>query len=258
MLRPGALGDTLLCVPALRSLKRRYRHVTLAAHRGAARLLADLGEVDQGWAFDDPRASWVFGVGRPPAAVPDVIAWMDPSGLAARPVVQATPRPGRVHMARLLLDSVGGELDARPLDITPRPSDEVLVHPGSGSPRKNWPAERFASVIVLLQARVRLIVGEADDEAAADVEAALGHALPRLDCPVLPELASRLAGCRAYLGNDSGVSQLAGLCGAKTIALFGPTPASVWSPLGPRVSTLNFDTDPAEIVSLLSSCSVRR
>ena len=55
MLRPGALGDTLLAVPALRALRARFGRVTLAAHGGAARLLAALGEVDEGLAFDDPR-----------------------------------------------------------------------------------------------------------------------------------------------------------------------------------------------------------
>ena len=59
MLRPGALGDTLLAVPALRALRRRFP-LTLAAHGGAARLLASLGEVDRGMAFDDPSLGWLF------------------------------------------------------------------------------------------------------------------------------------------------------------------------------------------------------
>jgi hypothetical protein len=264
VLRPGALGDTLLCVPALRCLRRRYGHLTLAAHGAAARFLAELGEVDAGWAFDDPRVSWVFGARQAPAGPPDVVAWMDASPLALIPVVAAAPpRPdaqpaaGRqVHVAVLLARSVGGacQLDARPLRLTPLVADEVLVHPGSGSPRKNWPPERFAAVIRALP-RVRLIVGEADVEAAQAVEHALGRALPRLHCPPLSELAARLAGCRAYLGNDSGVSHLAGLSGARTVVLFGPTPADVWRPLGARVTTVDFQADDAAIVPLLSGAS---
>ena len=41
-------------------------------------------------------------------------------------------------------------------------------------------AAQFAAVIRALDCPVRLIVGEADAEAAAAVEACLGHALPRL------------------------------------------------------------------------------
>jgi heptosyltransferase-3 len=67
----------------------------------------------------------------------------------------------------------------------------------------------------------------------------------------LEELAARLAGCHAYLGNDSGVSHLAGLCGARTVVLFGPTSPVVWSPLGPRVRTMTFETQPEEVVAVV-------
>src|SRR5207237_5151427 len=111
--------------------------------------------------------------------------------------------------------------------------------------------ETFAAVCRALQPRVRLIVGEADVSAADAIEANLGRALPRLQQPPLEELAARLAGCRAYLGNDSGVSHLAGLCGAPTVALFGPTSPAVWQPLGPDVHVATFDTPPERVAALL-------
>jgi heptosyltransferase III len=273
VLRPGALGDTLLAVPALRALRAAWPRaaVTLAAQAAAARLLARVGEVAGGLPFDDPLLAWLWP-DRPPAnvAVPDcVVAWLtDADGRLQRRlhaagvgrVVVAPARPagdGR-HAARHLVESLGplglvpAALDERPLAVAGvTPSDEVLVHPGSGARRKNWPAERFAATIARLRqadVAVRLIVGEADEEAAAAVERALGRGLPRLERPALERLAAALAGCRAYLGNDSGVSHLAGLVGARTLALFGPTPATVWRPLGPRVRVLPFDT-PAAIVA---------
>jgi ADP-heptose:LPS heptosyltransferase len=72
-----------------------------------------------------------------------------------------------------------------------------------------------------------------------------------LEQPPLQDLAARLAGCRAYLGNDSGVSHLAGLCGARTVALFGPTNPDVWRPIGPRVHVVPFDADTESVVSRL-------
>ena len=246
-------------MPALRALRRHGRRVTLAAHAGAARLLAGLGEVEIGLAFDDPRLGWVFGAGPPPGPLPRVVAWLDAAArLAVEPAVLAPSRPAdeRTHCAWHLLASVcpGGRVDARVLDITPVASDEVLVHPGSGSPRKNWPAERFAAVVAGLLARgvmTRLVVGEADALAASAVEACLGHRLPHLEHPSLADLAARLAGCRAYLGNDSGVSHLAGLAGARSVVLFGPTPAAVWRPLGPGVHVMHFSADPAEVLEAL-------
>ena len=57
----------------------------------------------------------------------------------------------------------------------------VALHPGSGSARKNWPAERFASVAALLAARdvvTLLIEGPADATAAAKVAALAGALHP--------------------------------------------------------------------------------
>jgi ADP-heptose:LPS heptosyltransferase len=79
----------------------------------------------------------------------------------------------------------------------------------------------------------------------------MGRQLPRLERLPLMELAGRLAGCRAYLGNDSGVSHLAGLCGARTVALFGPTPSSVWRPLGPRVAVFPFSASSGQLLGAL-------
>jgi heptosyltransferase-3 len=257
VLRPGALGDTLLTVPALRALRTRFGPLTLAAHGGAARLLAAVGEVERGIAFDDSEIAWLF---RDSAPEEDVVAWMNaesaPALKGALLIAPSRPEGNQRHCAQYLVDTlrplgVTGEVDDHPLDVRPLISDEVLLHPGSGSVAKNWPAVRFAEVISALDRPVRLIVGEADTEVATEVERRVGRALPRLEHPPLDELASRLAGCRVYLGNDSGVSHLAGLCGARSVVLFGPTPPTVWRPLGPYVQVEGFDVDVECLVELL-------
>jgi heptosyltransferase-3 len=255
VLRPGALGDTLLALPALRALRGVFSPLTLAAHAGAARLLASVGEVEHGIAFDDPALGWLFGAGSAPAE--QLVAWMNPVPALRHALVVAPSRPaGEVHCARYLLDTLAGlevepVLDQRRLAVNPITSDEVLIHPGSGSMAKNWPAARFAEVIRAFAGPVRLVVGEADEQAAQAVEASLGRTLPRLEHAPLEVLAARLAGCRAYLGNDSGVSHLAGLCGARTIVLFGPTSPALWHPLGPDVHVVTFDTLPEHVAALV-------
>jgi ADP-heptose:LPS heptosyltransferase len=184
---------------------------------------------------------------------------MNPEGAPAlkwaRLVAPSRPA-GEQHCAAYLVETlrplgVSAEVDDRPLRIQPSVSEEILVHPGSGSSAKNWPAARFAETIHALQRPVRLIVGEADDAAADEVEACVGKALPRLEHLALDELAARLAGCHCYLGNDSGVSHLAGLCGARSVVLFGPTSPQVWRPLGPDVHVEGFDVDVERLVTLL-------
>ncbi len=263
-------------MPAIRALTswRPDAHLTFAGHAGAAGLLEETGEVDEGRGFDDPSLAWLFGAEQTrDAATPEVVvAWLDDSSgrLAARlrragvaRSAIAASRPSEAsghHCATHLLETIAPltgrrALDDRVLSLRPAPCDEVLIHPGSGAPRKNWPAERFAAVVRALRARgkgVRLIVGEADAESAAGVEGSLGSRLPRMESPSLADLGSALAGSRAYLGNDSGVSHLAGLSGAHCVVVFGPTRSSTWLPLGPRVTAVEFTADPVEVAGLLA------
>jgi Glycosyltransferase family 9 (heptosyltransferase) len=201
--------------------------------------------------------AWLF---RDSESTQEIVAWMNadsaPALKRARLVAPSRPAGNERHCARYLVDTlaplgVTGEVDDHPLDVRPYSSDEVLIHPGSGSATKNWPAARFAETIRALDRPVRLIVGEADTEVASDVERCLGSAVPRLEHLLLEELAARLAGCRGYLGNDSGVSHLAGLCGARSTVLFGPTSPTVWRPLGPLVHVEGFDVGVERLVERL-------
>ena len=121
VLRPGALGDTLLALPALRALQRTFAPITLAAHGGAARLLASVGEVEHGLAFDDPSLSWLFGERPGPRGV---VAWMAPRRALSDAMLVAPSRPaGEQHCARYLLGSLAPlgvdstHFDDRPLRV---------------------------------------------------------------------------------------------------------------------------------------------
>ena len=114
----------------------------------------------------------------------------------------------------------------------------LALHPGSGSTRKNWPPERFAELALTLARGRRFLVveGPADEAAVAPLrerkDAVVARGLP------LNTLGALLARAALYVGNDSGVSHLAAAWGTPTVALFGPTEATIWSPVGPRVRVL--------------------
>ena len=110
---------------------------------------------------------------------------------------------------------------------------DVIIQPGSGSPKKNWPLARFEELAVRLAEqgyRVRWCLGPAEEEWLRRPDA-----LPALS---LEELAGVLAGARLFVGNDSGISHLAAATGCPTVAIFGPTDPSVWKPAGPRAHVL--------------------
>jgi hypothetical protein len=119
------------------------------------------------------------------------------------------------------------------------PHGFLSLHPGSGAPRKNWPAERFAAVASALSGRRPwlLVEGEADREAVEAVRQRAPGAIVAKGLPprVLGALLSRAG---LFIGNDSGVSHLAAAFGAPTLALFGPTDPAVWAPVGPRTKAL--------------------
>jgi ADP-heptose:LPS heptosyltransferase len=114
------------------------------------------------------------------------------------------------------------------------PAGFLAVHPGSGSPAKNWPFDRFVETARRLSPGRPwlLVLGPAEDAAAPPAGAIVARGLP------LRRLAAVLARAGRFLGNDSGVSHLAAACGTRTLALFGPTDPAQWAPVGQSVRTL--------------------
>ena len=116
----------------------------------------------------------------------------------------------------------------------------AVIHPGAGSEAKCWPLERFGEVGAGLAARgvqVAYVLGpvERDRWRNGRLEA-LGQLGPVLGPLPLSALAGVLGGAAAYVGNDSGASHLAAAVGAHTVAVFGPTSAVHFRPLGPHVT----------------------
>src|SRR6185312_3055832 len=112
-------------------------------------------------------------------------------------------------------------------------SRRVAVHPGSGSPRKNWPEANWTVLLQrLVQTRPILLVG---GEAEGDRLFRLAAALPADRIEVarslpLVELAGRLQCSAAFIGHDSGISHLAGALGLPGLVLWPDTCEEIWRP----------------------------
>jgi len=115
----------------------------------------------------------------------------------------------------------------------------IALHPGSGSIRKNWPRTRFLALADELQRRgeeIAWVLGPSEHEFAVPESTMVWREND------LTRLAGRLAGCRCYVGNDSGVTHLAAAVGCPTIALFGASDKNVWAPRGRLVTMLSSAT----------------
>jgi heptosyltransferase-3 len=117
----------------------------------------------------------------------------------------------------------------------------VVIHPGSGSAHKCVAPEILASVVIAVHVSGAIPVileGPADRE---PVERLLQSCLnPPIVLKSLDLLivAGVLAQARLFIGQDSGITHMAGLIGMPTIALFGPTNPARWAPRGTHVTVV--------------------
>ena len=118
--------------------------------------------------------------------------------------------------------------------------DYAVCHPGSGSRHKCIPAETMAQAIDGLRHNgvIPVVVGGPADDEAVDRVRKLCADVPVIQKQDLMTMAGVLAGCRLYIGHDSGLTHLAGAMQIPTIAIFGPTDPRQWAPLGGHVCVL--------------------
>jgi heptosyltransferase-2 len=113
-------------------------------------------------------------------------------------------------------------------------SNLIVIFPGSGSPGKNWPADKFAALASKLsmsnRASVAVILGPAEISLEPIFRESGVPVLKQLDLPTVAAIA-RVAS--AFVGVDSGVSHLAAATGASGVVIFGPTDPARWGPLAP-------------------------
>ena len=305
VIRGGAIGDFILTLPAIRLLRENfpathleilgYRHIiALAEGRAYADATRSI-EYGPMAGFFVPHAELAPDLADYFASFQQVVSYLfDPDGffeanLRRAGVKNLLPAYAKLddsaHAAHQLarpLQSLALYLEDHAATVHPSAGDRafadaflgadeaplVALHPGSGSPRKNWPLENWLALGGWMltrqpQPRLLLIGGEAD-HGQLDTLAAAWRGKPILMARdlALPHLAALLARCRLYLGHDTGISHLAAAAGAPSLLLFGPTDPAIWAPANPQVTVLSapggdlaalsLETVQARVASLLS------
>jgi hypothetical protein len=243
-IRPGALGDFIVSLPALEHLRTEYfevwttsRNLSLARFADHARSIASTG------------LDWM-GIDAPPERLiaelrqfDSIVSWYGANWPEFRDAVgelelpfeflPALPPEGAVlHAVDFYLEQVGARLGAVPrivCDVVRE--DFAVIHPFAGSSRKNWPLGKYRALASKLE-RVMPVHWCAGPE-----DPPLENAV-RIDD--LYNLACWLARARLYIGNDSGVTHMAAAVGTPVLALFGPTDPGVWAPRGPNVRVARY------------------
>ena len=219
LIRPGAIGDCLLTFPAMEALRADYTEVWVPTVMKPLVQFADRVEALAATGLDWLAIPGVAGLQRPVldrlGTFDEIVSWYGTHQPEFRSAVSHLPF--QFHPA---LPPPPGQPRIQ-VPVVPR--TRKLVHPFSGSPRKDWPLERWDALAQRL-----------------DAEFAIGRdRQPLFDD--LYELACWLASAEVYVGNDSGVTHLAAAVGTPVVALFGPTDPDVWAPRGDRVVIIKKD-----------------
>lgn len=152
----------------------------------------------------------------------------DDHGLLKPPLLQVS-EPDRLRGRALLAER---NIDAAAANV-------IAIHPGSGGKQKCWPWENFRQVISTLQSQdlvVVVLLGPAEmDLWPRQIITAMQTETPVICNGPIGDVAAILTCCDGYLGNDSGITHLAGALNLPGVAVFGPSNPLHWRPLSPRM-----------------------
>jgi heptosyltransferase-3 len=272
VIRGGAIGDFILTLPAIAALRNQfpeahlevlgYPHIVQLAQAGRlvdrvqsieARALAGFfarnGELEEElsdyFSEFDIIVSYLFD--------PDEIFKMNVLRCSLAQFIVGPHRPNeaeKIHATKVFLKPLerlaifeADELPRLTLNSQPSTLNQIAIHPGSGSERKNWPEQNWLELARRLieetNFNLLLVGGEAEGERLQR----LGSQLPAERIRVaqslpLVELATLLQTCAAFIGHDSGISHLAAALGLPGLILWGDITEEIWRPPHEKISVL--------------------
>ncbi len=278
IIRPSALGDTLMLMPSIAQLRGSTEIVLVGRSPGVDVISPYVNRVidyeGSGWHrlfLENPGAD-------PPLSLPQAdctVAFLsDPDGNVNRNLKTILPKTSlhffpafppeeaRLHAAFYLAqclkqagmsvdpDKCLAEADQRAL--LKRGGQAIqkggpVFHPGSGGKGKNHPPEFWLQLIRRFHTRFPspsfsksiILLGPAEEQLLPFFTRQMGGRRTEiLFTPELEQLQSILSQAPLYVGHDSGITHLAAMLGTPTIALFKNSSVQQWRPLGPRVRVL--------------------
>jgi heptosyltransferase-3 len=243
LIRPGAIGDFIVSLPAMEALRAGYTEVWCAGQNVPLARFADkaLSITSAGLnrvgllAADDVVARL--------RSFDSIISWYGANNSDFREAVRDLPfrflpalPAGSGHAVdfynRQSLEAGGTEPARFPVIRCPDAARSfAVIHPFASSAVKRVPMQVFESAARRLGETmpVHWVCGPEDT---------LGEAKNEVRIDDLYELGCWLRGARIFVGNDSGISHLAAAVGTPVQVFFPVEPPRVWAPRGPAVNSL--------------------
>jgi heptosyltransferase-3 len=277
IIRPAALGDTLMLLPAIAHLNRSASIVFVGRTPGAdflgSHVETCINYETGGW------HNLFVGEGKtgPLPLIPPVhrvVAFLrDPEGLALKNLSSMLanvsiyrfppfpPETKKVHVALYLaacLENANCPVNAKAAfedachralfhRLPPLGTRRgVVFHPASGGAKKTYPPPFWMALIQALkglplfhQEHFLVLLGPAEKPLFACYQQKLNRqGTEILMAPDREVLCDHLGKARLYVGPDSGITHLAAMHGTHTVALFKGSAVFQWRPLGPAVQVI--------------------
>ncbi len=255
----GALGDFILTWPALLGLKHHPKNFELLVigRRQFLDLAIKYGVIDRGFDLESREMMDFFQgfkipeiLGEPAGAV----LWLRNAGkikelltpICTFPIICIDPFPAiNMHLSHYYC------LELRRYFSIPYPENitnilpeleqdqqraqYVVIHPGSGSSSKNFSTGFYLQIRSILHSyglkKINFILGPAESN---DLDNSFPGAEIIRPRNVL-DLSEQLEQAFLFVGNDSGVSHLAGFLGIPTVVFYRSTDPNIWGVRGRRV-----------------------
>jgi lipopolysaccharide heptosyltransferase III len=241
LIRPGAIGDFILSLPAVESLRADYTEVWCSEQNVPLARFADSAQSIVTSGLDRLGLLPADDVVERLRRFDSIISWYGTNRREFRQLTEELGLPfqflpalpdGSGHAVDFYngqARQLGGNLPSRFPEIRcPAAARSfAVIHPFASSPAKRAPMAVFESAAHRLSETmpVHWLCGPEEE---------LPGAVRIHD---LYELACWLRQARIFLGNDSGISHLAAAVGTPVQAFFPTTDPKIWAPRGPAVNT---------------------
>jgi len=278
IIHQGAIGDIVSIFPAIIRLKEKFCRIDAICKKSIGELASSLKLIERFYPVEAAFFSSVFS-GKTDSRTVDIFRSHDEiilfsysleleniiSGMVSRKIYRIHPRPDaslEIHILNHVLDRLAENGLIRNAnwpenDYFTRLSEQkeatfvydrskILLHPGSGSARKNWNSSNFIKTfkkIKSLGMNPEIILGPAEQNLSEIFARGLpaGNKIHMLTD--LWDLMIMLKQSGGFIGNDSGISHLAAFTGIPTVVIFGPSSPKRWKPFGRSVEVLRPATD---------------
>jgi heptosyltransferase-3 len=236
LIRPGAIGDFIVSLPALESLRADYTEVWCAGQNVPLARFADSAQSIVSAGLDRVCMLPADDVMARLATFDSIISWYGTNRPDFRDFVRHLPfrflpalPTGLGHAVEFYLKQAGGTACYPKIPCPDVSRTFAVIHPLASNLAKRAPITLFQRIADELSQSmpVHWLCGPEEH-----LEGAV-----RIDD--LYNLACWLRQARIFVGNDSGISHLAAAVGTPVTAFFCTTDPRIWAPRGPAVNVVN-------------------